>query len=192
MPACWPACPPALISLSPPSLFPDKKFPVVKAHFWLNKLFYICYKDCFEQLFSVLTWETEALNESGNWRCSNLVSEFPFREKSIPSAATRLVWARSTKHNGTFPICSARSNVSEISSQVFSIKKNDCFYKLNIIKKTFTFKQILKTQLELEYHFNNIIHMMTAGKKVITFTIQNHDPLHITCFFPLLTTINAI
>ncbi len=28
-----------LLSLTPPSLFPDKKFPV-EAHFWLDKLFY--------------------------------------------------------------------------------------------------------------------------------------------------------
>jgi hypothetical protein len=36
-------CPPTCPSLSlspPPSLFPDKKFPVVEALFWLNKLFY--------------------------------------------------------------------------------------------------------------------------------------------------------
>ena len=40
MPADWPARPPPSFSLSPPpSLFPDKKFPV-EAHFWLDKLFY--------------------------------------------------------------------------------------------------------------------------------------------------------
>ncbi len=40
MPACWPAHPPTTLSLSPPpSLFPDKKFPV-EAHFWVDKLFY--------------------------------------------------------------------------------------------------------------------------------------------------------
>ncbi len=43
MPACWPAYPPlSLPSSHPPtSLFPDKKFPVVEAHFWWDKLFYI-------------------------------------------------------------------------------------------------------------------------------------------------------
>ncbi len=41
MPACWPARPPLSLSLSPPpSLFPDKKFPAVEAHFWLDELFY--------------------------------------------------------------------------------------------------------------------------------------------------------
>jgi hypothetical protein len=35
---CPPACP---LSLTPPtSLFPDKKFPVVETHLWLDELFY--------------------------------------------------------------------------------------------------------------------------------------------------------
>jgi hypothetical protein len=46
MPACWPTYPPTPVSqplpplslTHPPSLFPDKKFPV-EAHFWLDKLF---------------------------------------------------------------------------------------------------------------------------------------------------------
>jgi hypothetical protein len=40
LPDCLPVCLPAPFSLSPPpSLFPDKKFPV-EAHFWLDELFY--------------------------------------------------------------------------------------------------------------------------------------------------------
>ncbi len=31
---------PTLFSLTPPSLFPDEKFPVAEALFWLDKLFY--------------------------------------------------------------------------------------------------------------------------------------------------------
>jgi hypothetical protein len=38
-PACLPACP--SISLTPFHSLSGKKFPVVEAHFWLNKLFYI-------------------------------------------------------------------------------------------------------------------------------------------------------
>jgi hypothetical protein len=38
LPADLPA-PPLSLS-SPPSLFPDKKFPVAEAHFWSDKLFY--------------------------------------------------------------------------------------------------------------------------------------------------------
>ncbi len=40
MTAYWPAYPPLSLSLTPPSLFPDKKFPV-KAHFWLDNFFII-------------------------------------------------------------------------------------------------------------------------------------------------------
>ena len=48
MPACWPACPPTPLSLSPPpSLFTDGKFPV-EALFWLDQLFY--YIDNIEQI----------------------------------------------------------------------------------------------------------------------------------------------
>jgi hypothetical protein len=64
MPAFLPAahlltCPP-LLYLYPPSLFSNKKFPVVEAHFWLDKLFYIIdwfiyfqakSGTCFEQNF---------------------------------------------------------------------------------------------------------------------------------------------
>jgi len=46
MPSCWPAHPQTPLSLTPslslsppPSLFPDKKFPV-EANFWLDELFY--------------------------------------------------------------------------------------------------------------------------------------------------------
>ena len=53
-PACWPACQPAPLSLSPPpSLFPDKKFPV-EAHFWLDKLFY--YIESISWKNSVVCW----------------------------------------------------------------------------------------------------------------------------------------
>jgi hypothetical protein len=38
-------CPPPSLSLSPPSLFPDKKFNAAEAHFWLDKLFYIIEDD---------------------------------------------------------------------------------------------------------------------------------------------------
>ncbi len=36
-----PDCLPALLSLYDPSLFPNKKFPIDEAHFWLDELFYI-------------------------------------------------------------------------------------------------------------------------------------------------------
>jgi hypothetical protein len=33
-------CPPTPLSPTPPSLFPDKKFSVAEALFWLEELFY--------------------------------------------------------------------------------------------------------------------------------------------------------
>jgi len=36
-----PDCLPAPLSLYHPSLFPDKKFPIDEAHFWLDELFNI-------------------------------------------------------------------------------------------------------------------------------------------------------
>ncbi len=42
------------LSLTPPSLFPDKKFPAVEAHFWLDELFY--YIDRFVFTFQWFFW----------------------------------------------------------------------------------------------------------------------------------------